>query len=311
VPLGDERLLAVTVDCVDEELELLYRDPKTAGRMAVVATLSDLAAVGALPLGILLDVSLPTSVRPDVQERVAEGVRQACDAAHTFVLGGDTSESDRLRISCVGVGTVPASTVTTRVGLRPGDRVFASGPMGMGAALAGVKLLGAGIALEEGDFHPPCRVPHGLSLRGITSACIDSSDGLFAALDQLARLNGVAIELDADLDAMLAPQAREVASALGFGAFPLLASIHGEFELVFGVPNERDDAFQAVQRALGWTPTALGVAVSGRGLSVGACPVDGAKLRNLYRECGGDIRRYVASLVRAGHALRARSTTPR
>ena len=301
VPLGDGRLLALTVDAVDEELEGLYGSPTTAGRIAAVASLSDLAAVGADPLGLLLSVSLPAGDSADVQTRVAEGVAEACAAAGTFVLGGDTSEARALRIACVGVGIVPAVGVMRRVGLRPGDRLFASGPLGTGAALAGVKLLGiAGVGIDEGAFHPPCRIAHGRALRGIASACIDTSDGLFAAVDQLARINRVAIDLDADLGALLAPPAEEVRRALGLGAFPLLASAHGEFELVFGVAPDRIDALDAAARALDWRPVALGDVREGVGLRVGSAPVDGAKIRNLYGESGGDVHRYVASLVRIG-----------
>ena len=304
VPLGDGRLLALTVDAVDEELEGLYRSPTTAGRIAAVASLSDLAAVGAEPLGLLLSVSLPAVDTDDMQTRVAEGVAEACAAAGTFVLGGDTSEATTLRIACVGVGTVPAAGVMRRVGLRPGDRLFASGPLGMGAALAGVKLLGIeGVDVDEGSFRPPCRIAHGRALRGIASACIDTSDGLFAAVDQLARINRVGIDLDPDLGALLAPAAEEVRRVLGIGAFPLLASVHGEFELVFGVPPDRIDALEAAARALDWRPVALGQVREGEGLRVGRAPVDGAKVRNLYGESGGDVQRYVASLVRLGHAL--------
>ena len=285
VPLGDGRLLALTVDAVDEELEGLYRNPATAGRIAAVASLSDLAAVGAEPLGLLLSVWLPAADVADVQARVAQGVAEACAAAGTFVLGGDTSEAAALRIACVGVGTVPSAGVLRRVGLRPGDRLYASGPLGAGAALAGVKLLGiSGVAIDEESFRPPCRIAHGRALRGIASACIDTSDGLFAA-------------------ALLSPQAEEVRRALGLGPFPLLASVHGEFELVFGVAPEREGALEAAARALEWRPVPLGRAREGEGLRVGRASVDGAKIRNLYGESGGDVHRYVASLVRLGLAL--------
>jgi thiamine-monophosphate kinase len=303
VPLGDGRLLALTIDAVDEELEALYTSAATAGRIAAVASLSDLAAVGAEPIGLLLSVSLPAEDATVVQALVAEGIADACREAGTFVLGGDTSDATTLRIACVGVGTVPASGVLRRVGLRPGDRLFASGPLGTGAALAGVKLLGVPVAIDEGSFRPPCRLAHGRALRGIASACIDTSDGLFAAVDQLARINGVAIELDAGLGSLLSRQADAVRAALGIDAFPLLASAHGEFELVFGVPPERLDALAVAARALDWRPVPLGRVEQGEGLGVDGTRVDGARIRNLLGESGGDVRRYVASLIEMGRAL--------
>ena len=305
VPLGDGRLLALTVDAVDEELDVgLYRSATTAGRMAAVASLSDLAAVGADPIGLLLSVSLPREDAESVQMCIGEGVAAACAGAGTFVLGGDTSEASALRIACVGVGTVPEGGVLRRVGLRPGDRRFASGRLGTGAALAAVKLLGIEATdFDEQFFAPPCRIAHGRALRHVASACIDTSDGLIAAVDQLARINGVAVHLAPDLSALLAPSVAEVRRSLGIGAFPLLAAAHGEFELVFGVPPGRLAVLADVARALDWSPIALGSVRDGEGLYVGDASIDGAKIRNLLRESGGDLQRYVASLVTLGRDL--------
>ncbi len=305
VRLGDGRLLALTIDAIDEELDLgLYRNAGTAGRIAAAASLSDLAAVGADPIGLLLSVSLPREDVEFVQASIAAGVAAACAAAGTFVLGGDTSEATTLRIACVGVGTVPEAGALRRVGLKPGDELFASGRLGAGAALAAVNLLGIeAVGIDEHSFHPPCRVPQGRALRGVASACIDTSDGLFAAIDQLARINDVAIHLDEPLSTLLAAPAEEVQQRLGIGAFPLLAACHGEFELVFGVPRDRVRALEAVARTIGWTPVRLGAVREGQGLFVGERNLDGAKIRNLFRESDGKLDRYISSLVTLGHTL--------
>ena len=147
VPLGDGRLLALTVDTVDEEVRAgLYRDPRTVGRIAAVAALSDLAAVGADPLGLLLSVGLPREDRERVQEGVARGVREVCDATGTFVLGGDTNESETLTVAGVAAGLVPRDSALTRVGARPGHVVAVSGRVGAGSALAATRLLGGDAA---------------------------------------------------------------------------------------------------------------------------------------------------------------------
>jgi thiamine-monophosphate kinase len=312
VPLGDGRLLALTIDAVDEELDVaLYRSARTAGRIAVAASLSDLAAVGAEPVGMLLSVSLPASDADAVQSLVAAGAAMACARAGTFVLGGDTSEAERLRIACVGVGTVPTSDVLRRVGARPGDLLFASGPLGAGAALAAVNLLGVeGTGVDEDSFAPPCRIAHGRALRGVASACIDTSDGLFAAVDQLARINGVAIRLATVLGSWLSPEAEAVRARLALGAFPFLAAAHGEFELVFAVPPSRLPALAAAARSLDWQPLSLGSVEEGAGLFVGDARVDGAAIRNLLRASGGDLRRYLTSLVELGRALTSVSAPP-
>ena len=83
VPLDETRWLAVKVDTVAEEIAAgLYADPATAGRIAVISVLSDLAAVGAEPLGLLLSVVLPRDNAETVQARVAAGARAAVMAEY-------------------------------------------------------------------------------------------------------------------------------------------------------------------------------------------------------------------------------------
>jgi thiamine-monophosphate kinase len=298
VPLGDGRLLALTVDTVEEAVRLgIYRDPYTAGCAAATAALSDLAAAGAEPLGLLLSVSLPRSGREPVQERVATGVAEVCREAGTFVLGGDTNEAGALAVTCVAAGLAPADAVLTRVGAGPGETLYASGLLGSGAALAAAALLGLpGAEQAETQWRPLARLKHGRALRSIASVCMDTSDGLVATLDQLARLNGLAIRIEAPPEALLTPQARKVREELGLPALSFLAAQHGEFELVFTVPDARLDRLEQAAGGLGWMPIRLGRTEPGEGLRLGNRSLDGARIRNLLDEAGGDLSRYVKAL---------------
>ena len=301
VPLGDGRLLALTVDTVAEEIRFgLYRDPRTAGRIAVAAALSDLAAVGADPIGILLSVTLPGGGAESIQDSVARGVAEAAGAAGTFVLGGDTNEGPDLAVSCTGAGTVPADAVLTRVGAAPGQLLFASGPLGLGAARAAAALLGDPSLLPEDEFRPPPRLRHGRALRGIASAAMDTSDGLVATLDQLGRLNGLALRLTRPADELLHPKALLASRRSRFSPLAFLSAPHGEFELVFTVPRGRRGALDRAAARLGWTPVEIGVTEEGRGLFLGTRPVDGGRVRNLLSECRGDLGACAAVLRELG-----------
>ena len=298
VELGDGRLLALTVDTVCEEIRLgLYRDPRTAGRLAAAAALSDLAAVGAEPLGLLLSVTLPPVDADAVQEAVARGVAETASAAGTFVLGGDTNEGDDLSVGCTAAGTVPCGAELRRVGISPGDLLFSAGPLGLGAAVAASTLFAGGTLLSEEALAPPCRIAHGIALRGIASAAMDTSDGLVATLDQLARLNGVALHLTRPPEELLDPRALEAARRLGLPPLALLAATQGEQELVFAVPPQGLPALEAAAARLGWTPVPLGRAEPGHGIVVNGAPFDGARARNLLASSGGDLRAYASALV--------------
>lgn len=298
VPLGDGRLLALTVDTVCEEIRLgLYRDPRTAGRLAAAAALSDLAAVGAEPLGLLLSVTLPSTDAEAVQEAVARGVAEAASAAGTFVLGGDTNEGDLLSVGCTGAGTVPSGAELRRLGISPGDLLFSAGPLGLGAAVAASTLFAGGSLLPESALAPPPRVAHGVALRGVASAAMDTSDGLVATLDQLARLNGVSLHVTRPPAELLEPRALEVAHRLGLPPLALLAATQGEQELVFAVPPRNLPALEAAAARLDWTPVPIGHAAAGSGLLVKGAPFDGARARNLLGASGNDLPAYAAALV--------------
>lgn len=303
LPLPGGGTLALTVDTVAEEVELgLYRRAFTAGRTAAVASLSDLAAVGADPLGLLLAVTLPRGDPAAVQSEVARGVTDACAEAGVHVLGGDTGSGACLAVTTVGTGLVPPGVAPLRrTGMGAGDWLFASGLLGVGGALAAARWLATasavGAAGERGfaeeEYRPRVTVSAGRALRGIATACMDTSDGLVASLDQLARLNGLALRLERPLLELLHPEAARVAAALGLPPFALLAAAHGEFELVFSVPEERLVALAGA----GLQPVFLGRACEGRGLSVGPRPIDGARVRNLLEETAGDLPAYARGLI--------------
>jgi thiamine-monophosphate kinase len=297
VPLDEARWLAMKVDSVVEEIAAgLYTDPATAGRIAVISVLSDLAAVGAEPIGLLLSVVLPRGDAEAVQSRVAAGVLKACEAAQTSVFGGDTSIGSALAITVAGFGLVPAGQALGRIGLRAGDAVFVAGGVGLGAALAASRLLGVQGFTEE-DYAPALRIAVGRALRGIASAAMDTSDGLVATLDQLARLNGVGIRVETTLSDLLHPKVEAVRATARLPAFAFVASCHGEFELVFAVPPDRLDRLDGIRAVLGAEPLRVGTAYAGEGLCIGDTLIDGARIRNLLDDVGGDPLAYVTALM--------------
>jgi thiamine-monophosphate kinase len=227
---------------------------------------------------------------------VAVGVRAACEAAGTGILGGDTSVGPALAITVVGFGLVPAGQALRRVGLRAGHAVFVAGGVGLGGALAAARLLGVD-GFTENDFAPPVRIAVGRALRGVASAAMDTSDGLVATLDQLARLNGVGIRVETTFSSLLHPKVEAMRAATSLPAFAFVASCHGEFELVFAVPPDRLDQLDSVRATLGAEPLRIGTAYAGEGLCIGDTPIDGARIRNLLDDVGGDPVAYVTALI--------------
>jgi len=301
VPLDDDRVLALTIDAVSEEVAAgLYQDPRTVGRVAILASVSDLAAVGADPVGLLVATTIPEHGFDEIQQGLGVGIREAADRCGMFVLGGDTNEGDQLEVTVAAAGTLPREEVITRVGSSPGDRVFVSGPVGLGGALAASNLLRLG-GLDEADFFPQPRLAEGQVVRRHGSACMDTSDGLIATLDQLARLNGVRFEIDVSFDSFLHVAAAQIAADSGIGAFPFAASYHGEFELVFTIAAATVDTFIQAASAIGWTPIEIGRVKDGEGLGSPEGDIDGAHIRNLLHDVGGDVGEYARRLIQRGN----------
>lgn len=299
-------LLAVKTDAVVEEIESgLYSDPELVGWMAVTSSLSDLAAVGAEPLGVLLAWTIPPGTDDAFIAGLARGASAACEAGGTFVVGGDTNEGAHLAACGSAVGLVARGGVLTRVGARPGDAVYLTGPAGLGSAYALSRLEGG----RELFFRPRARLAQGRLLRGRASACIDTSDGVLDALDTLTRLNACRMALDARWEEVVHPAALAIARERGLPPWLMLAGIHGEFELCFTVARERERDLAAAFAGASAPLVRLGEVEVGEGVALRTARVevtlDTAAIRNAGAVAGSDPRAYVERLVAIAHSAGA------
>jgi thiamine-monophosphate kinase len=267
LPDGTHRVLAATTDGVVEEIESgLYADPYLVGWMTVMANLSDLAAVGAEPLGLLVAETIPREFPEESLCALQQGIADACRLSSTHILGGDTNFSDRLHTTGTALGLIGGDAPMMRVRCLPGEVVFSTGPFGAGNAYALCRL--AGTSPAPASFCPTARIREGVSLRQVASSCMDTSDGMLATLDQLGRLNNVGFILDAGWDRFISPEAEAVARKEGVHSWAMCAGPHGEFELVFTVPAHRVVALQQTASRAGWSPLRLGTVAGVPGIEL-------------------------------------------
>ncbi|MGA9120313.1 MAG: hypothetical protein WB699_13205, partial [Bacteroidota bacterium] len=189
------------------------------------------------PIGVLVAETLPHDMAIPDRSALQAGIRGACLATGTAVLGGDTNFSNRLHMGGTGIGIIREGTPMTRVGCKPGDELFSTGLLGKGNAFAAARF--ANLAAGECPYQPVARIPMGLMIRPFAAACMDTSDGLLATLDQLGRLNGVGFRLGNGWREHIAPDALQVAATMGLSPWTLFAGPHGEFELIFAVRPDR------------------------------------------------------------------------
>ncbi len=261
-PVGG-RTLAASIDLSLEGVHfrtdwLSFRE---IGWRATAAALSDLAAEGAQPIGVLVSLGLPrrrgTRGRVDPAAEIMSGVGAAARSVGAKVLGGDLVRSPRYLVDVCVLGLAPRPV--RRSGARPGDGLWVTGRLGgAGLALEGVRAgRRAAPALWRRFARPVPRIAAGrwLARRG-ARAMIDVSDGLAGDAGHLAAASGVRIEIA--LERM----------PCWPGVTPMAAARSGEeYELLVALPrgfNERHA--RALRRATGVLLTHIGACTTGRGV---------------------------------------------
>jgi thiamine-monophosphate kinase len=210
--------LVVTQDALVEDVHfrLDWLTWRELGFRAAAVNLSDLAASGATPEGLVVTLALTASTELDDVVELYEGIAEA----GVPVVGGDTTASPVAVISVTALGR--STRVPGRTGALPGDLLVVTGPLGA-----------AGAAFRQARYvRPPLRLDAGMELAGSAHAMLDISDGIAVDAAQLARRSGVRCVID--LDRVKLAAGAEIED-LGFGEdYELLAAVTdpGDFLVV-------------------------------------------------------------------------------
>ena len=241
--------LVVTTDVLVEGLDFTadLSEPEDWGWKAVVANLSDLAAMGAEARWLVLALTAPEATPLATLERVYAGVGEACRAFGTALVGGDVSGGPALSLAVTALGE--AERPVLRSGARGGDRLAVSGPLGAAAAglallqsgdPAAADLLGRFPGLAAAHRRPVPALAMGLALaRAGATAMIDVSDGLAGDALHLAEASGVGLEIS-DPAVPLAPGVAETATLLDLDPMALALGGGEDFVLAAALPRAAD-----------------------------------------------------------------------
>lgn len=177
-------------------------DPRLLGHKSLAVNLSDLAAMGAQPVGFTLALALPAVDEPWLAAYSA-GLFALADQHGCELIGGDTTKGP-LTLCITIFGDVPPGQALRRDGAQAGDDIWVSGSLGDARlALAGyrneVALDAADLAAAGVRMHAPTpRIALGLALRGLAHAAIDISDGLVGDLGHILARSALGATLNAD-----------------------------------------------------------------------------------------------------------------
>lgn len=169
------------------------------GVRAAAANLADIAAMGAVPTGILVGLAVPADLPTQWALELADGLGEEAARAGAAVAGGDLVRGDAITISVTALGSLEGRDPVTRAGARAGDLVAVAGRLGWSAA--GFAVLSRGFrsprALVEAHRRPVPPYDEGPRAAGLgATAMVDVSDGLVSDLGHVARASGVCIRID-------------------------------------------------------------------------------------------------------------------
>ncbi|MGG5885505.1 thiamine-phosphate kinase [Falsiroseomonas sp. HC035] len=268
------RTLVLAADAMVAGVHFLPDDPPDAiARKLLRVNLSDLAAMGAVPLAYLVTTAFPRGVTQDWIAGFAAGL--AADQAEFGValLGGDTVATDGPAcFSLTILGHVAPGTALRRLGARVGDDAWVSGSIGDGALglLALTGRLPADAELADRYRLPRPRLGLGQALVGLARAAMDVSDGLVQDFGHLARAAGCGVEIRTGAVPLSGPARAALAADPALRARILTGG--DDYELAFAADPADADRVRAAGLAAGVPVARIGRFVAGEGVRV----LDGA-----------------------------------
>ena len=266
---GEELVLSVDAQVEGTHFRMGREPARTIGRRALAVNLSDLAAMGARPVGALLSLCAPPDALLSdfdaiVRGFVAEGARVGCP-----LVGGNLSRAPFWTLDVTVVGGCVAGKALRRRGLRDGDGLFVTGVLGRGA-LARLRADAEAAAGGAGrlSYVPTPRIEAGGRLARMKGAraCLDVSDGLTTDLANLLSADGYGAEIDADS----LPSTRGFAGqcrALGLDPLEVQALGGEDYELLFAFRSTRNSGLSGMlSKQLGVPVTRIGTITTEKGI---------------------------------------------
>lgn len=242
---GEDTL--VSTDMLLEGIHFLRKSstPEDIGWKAAAVNLSDIAAMGGIPVATFLSIALPKSAQGEWAERFIQGYAEVSLKYGVPLLGGDTTSSLRDIAINVGIkGRCDHGKALGRSGAKVGHTIFVTGPLGDSGA--GLKAILSGVEQTESVKHlirrhlrPEPRIAEGQKLlaTGMVGAMMDISDGLASDLRHILKASGVGAQVE--LNALpLSKELVEVCRTHRWRARTIAASAGEDYELLFTAPAE-------------------------------------------------------------------------
>ena len=294
VPGLDDTFLLATTDPCPRPLvfELFDADYWHYGWMTVVINLSDIAAMGGEPAGVLISTIMPDNMLARDYSRFWDGIVEASEVWNCKIFGGNIKDGMKFAAEATALGWCARRTVMRRIGSSADDLVYVVGDMGLfwSAVLHGTKIPDLPLSAAESELarraltRPVPRIAEGkaLAASGLVTACMDASDGVLGSLLELGRRNQLDVHL---VESAMRPSSlvEKVASRLDVSHLKLMLS-WGDWQLVVTIRPESQAAFERLTESMGTSATLIGKMTPGCGRVLSQVMGQTRQLANLSSE---------------------------
>ena len=212
-----------------------WHSAKFIGHRCLTRGLSDIAAMGGVPIAAFLSLALPPKLSQAWVNRFMKGLLALAGQHNVTLAGGDTAQSPSgVLADIIVLGSIPRGKAILRSGAKPGDAIYVTGSLGASAAWLKQLLQGHKPRRMPNSLFPQPRLQTAQFLRQkhLATAMIDLSDGLSTDLSHICEESGVGAELWQDA----IPRATIKKSTVA-----LEAALHGgdDYELLFTAPERK------------------------------------------------------------------------
>ncbi|MCE5197370.1 MAG: thiamine-phosphate kinase [Armatimonadota bacterium] len=269
---GDQAIVLTTDPCPTPVVCLIEQpDMFHYGWMTMLINVSDLAAMGARPTGLLVSTVMPETMLCRDYMRFLDGLEEASKIWECPVLGGNIKDGSTFTATGTAIGMVKPEHAMRRNNAKPGDLVCVIGEMGLFFAAIISHLYK--IQLDKQDteaitaalHRPMAKLSEGIAMAesGLVTACMDSSDGVGGCLYELATANSVDIII-AGISLRSNRTVERVAKSAMIDPRKLMLA-WGSWELVCTIRPDALSTLQKLMLPFGTTISAIGEVQHGTG----------------------------------------------
>jgi thiamine-monophosphate kinase len=256
---GEERLLVSTDTIIQSSHIPKEMTPEQIGRYAVNVVLSDIAAMGGSPVGLVFSIALPADEDEEFVKSLAKGMESAASEHGTCIVGGDTQEAKEITITGMALGKAKEDNLLLRSNARVGDLICVTGTIGSAAAgfYCLIKNLPCPPTFIERALEPKARLEEGRIISKYANSCIDASDGLAWSVHEITVQSNVG-SLIYEKKIPIDPELKKISGLSKAAEEETVLYKGGDFELLFTINPEKYEVVEKKLKKLGSMVTVIG-----------------------------------------------------